>query len=162
MQQSKQRFGTGMKSAAPRRGWMLPSVLSAVLILLAAVGAPLSQVLRVAEVAPSAATQSEERTAPQYTLVFASALETPAPSQAKIAEKKDAPAKQKHNDVRLLKILDEQWESTARVQIDADIPLAPALIFTGDETPVVVSVNTPQLVYHEFSPPNPPARGPPL
>jgi len=162
MRQLGQNLGTGRSTAAPRRGWMLPSVLSAMLILLAAVGAPLSQVLRVAEVAPPSATQSELQSTPQYTLVFASALEAPAPSQAKIAEKKDAPAKQKHNDVRLLKILDEQWEATARVQIDSDVPPAPALIFMEGETPVVVPVSTPQLVYHEFSPPNPPARGPPL
>lgn len=153
----------GGKTAAITRAWGIPSILSGLLILLAAVGAPLSQVLRVAEVAP-ALQGSEERSAPQYTLVLASALEAPAlpatKNDTKAAEEKKSEPKQ--NDVRLLKILDEQWETTARVQLDADFSTALELIVQVEEAFSPQPVGTQHFVCLDFSPPNPPARGPPL
>jgi hypothetical protein len=152
----------GRTAAVTRASWGIPSVVSGLLILLAAVGAPLSQVLRVAEVAPLQG--SEKRSAPQYTLVLASALEAPAlpasKSDAKAADEKKSEPKQ--NDVRLLKILDEQWETTARVQLDADVPTALELILQVEEAFSPEPIGTQHFVCLEFSPPNPPARGPPL
>lgn len=151
--------------AARLRGLGLPSVLSACLILLAAVGAPVSQLLRVAEVAPpSAEGRAESREAPQYKLVLASAIDAPALSStqagAKAAENKNTPASQ--SDVRLFKVLDEQWETAARVQIDADVPAAPELALPCETALAPEPFHPQHVVCIDFSPPNPPARGPPL
>ena len=91
-----------------------PRLIAALLVLFAAAGVPLAQVLQLAEVAPAAVEgKRESAKQPQYRLVLASGIDSQA-SKAP-SEKKSA----KDNDVRLLKVLDEQWESSARVQFDS-------------------------------------------
>ena len=135
--------------------------LGIILVLLAAAGAPLAHILRVAEVAPPAAqSKAESREAPQYRLVFASDFD-PLAKAAKPAESKKPASKS--DDVRLLKVLDEQWETSARVQLDcAEVPELPSIPLPNQGRGVDAPNGSLTFVPFEFSPPNPPARGPPL
>jgi len=136
--------------------WMPRCVLSAALllpaILVTAIGAPLSQMLRL-----EMAAQDEHA---QYQVVLAGLDVDSARSQ--VAESQSSETEENNNRTpRVLKPVSDIWESASRVELSvADIPLTfESLVASGAD--IVYHPEFVQQLYRSHSPPIPLARGPP-
>ncbi|MCY3023062.1 MAG: hypothetical protein NTW87_29140 [Planctomycetota bacterium] len=137
-------------------------------MLCAVVGGPVAQLVRLAEIVPPAAGtggrshQWHAAAQPRFRLVLAGECNEAA--QPAAASKDAAPTsdmQEKTKAPRLLKPVADQWESAARVQIDAgEIPAPAGEPYVPVIEPARVADAT-TVFYPSHSSPNPPARGPP-
>jgi hypothetical protein len=150
----KQQLKKSAKELA--RQWMPRRVLFAALLLPAiavtAIGAPLSQTLRLAVLA-----QDEHA---QYQVVLAGNINEASVKSNK-AQSTDKTNEKKDHGPRVLKPVSDIWESASRVELSvADVPLA--IEFIGESAAdVVYHPEFGRKLYRNHSPPVPLARGPP-
>jgi cytoskeletal protein RodZ len=141
-----------------RRSSRASAVIAAVAVVLASVGGPLSQFVRLAEVVP-ATKATAAKAGPRYRVVWGAEVDAQPAQSGKKDTQKDGD--QKERTPRIVKLLAGDWKAGSRVQVDSSAltPSEPVLVET---LPAWAPIAEPVAVsYRVVVPRVPPARGPP-